>query len=421
MTDESPVRREPAPSAATVPGVSRLELWSVAFAVSGGMLAYEILLTRVASVLLTSDHLLLVLGLALLGMALGAIIEYFTALRPEPRLTVMPGFWLAGNGVVVVAAIIALVTLGPGGGVAVLAVAAALPFAVAGLIFSRLFRIVPELTGTLYAADLLGAATGVLLVPATLAALGPVQAIMLFAAAQTALGAMLLIRQGTGVRLVVAVSAAVFAAGVVALNRGDQLLGPIPVGRSLDKDLFRLSASAVGGVETIDSRWSTFGRTDLVRFASDPNQMLIFIDGASLGAKLAVASALLVAQGVPMGMMFPIGLRVAGRRFGPAAVPWMWAINGAASVVGSALAIIVAMAYGYSWSLGVGVVCYVLAAVAAWSVTRRPDTATGTPVARNQAHTNSQRTSRARRALSGLWGSARPGHRGASRAPVWGG
>ena len=90
---------------------------------------------------------------------------------------------------------------------------------------------------------------------------------------------------------------------------------------------------------------------------------------ASTGAKLSVAGALLVVQGVPMGMMFPIGLRVAGRKFGPVAVPWVWAINGAASVVGSALTIIVAMAAGYNWSLALGVASYVGAAFAAYQVT----------------------------------------------------
>jgi len=44
---------------------------------SAGTLGYEILSTRIASVLLTSDHWFLVLGLALLGLAAGAIGGYF--------------------------------------------------------------------------------------------------------------------------------------------------------------------------------------------------------------------------------------------------------------------------------------------------------------------------------------------------------
>lgn len=91
---------------------------------------------------------------------------------------------------------------------------------------------------------------------------------------------------------------------------------------------------------------------------------------ASLDAKLIVAGALLVVEGVPMGMMFPLGLRVAGRAFGPAAVPWMWAINGTASVAGSALTIVVAMVAGYNWSLALGGACYLFAAFAAYRVTQ---------------------------------------------------
>jgi len=47
----------------------------------------------------------------------------------------------------------------------------------------------------------------------------------------------------------------------------------------------------------------------------------------------------------------------------------MWAINGAASVVGSALTIVVAMAAGYRFSLALGVGCYALAAFSAYRLT----------------------------------------------------
>lgn len=262
-------------------GSSRLALWSVAFVLSAGMLGYEILLTRVASVLLTSDHLFLVLAFALLGLSVGAIVEYFIALRPARSAEITPGLWLSGNGAVMVMAILALVNLGPGGGVVVLAMAAALPFASAGLIFSRLFRLFPALTGSLYGADLFGAAAGALFVPASLAAIGPVQTIILYAAVQAGLGAIIVLLRRRDRRALIATTTALFSIGVFAFNWHDGFLGPIPVGRSVNKDLYRLTASAAGGVETVDSLWSTFGRTDLVRFTRDLDSMSIFIDGAA--------------------------------------------------------------------------------------------------------------------------------------------
>lgn len=272
--------------------VNALEVLSVAFVLSAGMLGYEILLARIASVLLTSDHLFVVLSLALLGLAAGAIIEYFLAAgaapgSPEPSsgtpvaAVVGPGWWLAWNGLVLILATLALVGLGPRGGLGVLVPAAALPFVVAGLILSRLFRVFAEMTAVLYGADLLGAAAGALLVPPTLGGLGPVQAVFLYAAVQAGVGAAFVTTRKNVSRALPAVGVAVVAAFLFTLNRHDELLGPIPVGQSTDKDMFRLSASAPGSTETVDSRWSTFGRTDLVRFGGERDVMSIFIDGAA--------------------------------------------------------------------------------------------------------------------------------------------
>lgn len=47
--------------------VPRLELWEITFMLAAGMLAYEILLTRVASVQLTSDPMFFALTLGLLA------------------------------------------------------------------------------------------------------------------------------------------------------------------------------------------------------------------------------------------------------------------------------------------------------------------------------------------------------------------
>jgi hypothetical protein len=41
----------------------------------------------------------------------------------------------------------------------------------------------------------------------------------------------------------------------------------------------------------------------------------------------------------------------------------MWAVNGTASVMGSALAIMIAFSAGYTWSLVFGAVCYLAAAL----------------------------------------------------------
>jgi hypothetical protein len=72
-------------------------------------------------------------------------------------------------------------------------------------------------------------------------------------------------------------------------------------------------------------------------------------------------------------MPFPAGLRAlaekspggmaVGRSLQENSVEWAWAMNAAASVLGSALAIVLAMRFGLSITLGCGAVAYGLAAL----------------------------------------------------------
>ena len=189
--------------------------------------------------------------------------------------------WLVGSAGVLVLALVLILKVGPYAGLLVMAVSAALPFTVSGLILSRLFRAAPGLTGSLYAADMAGAAAGALIVPIMLSDLGPVQAILALAAMLAAIGTLLTLTHFRLVQTVPALVLFVTVAGLLYGNRENALLGDVPFGRTLDKDLYRLSALPGSSFEIVESRWSTFGRTDLVRFKNDPSMMAVFIDGAA--------------------------------------------------------------------------------------------------------------------------------------------
>jgi len=85
-------------------------------------------------------------------------------------------------------------------------------------------------------------------------------------------------------------------------------------------------------------------------------------------AKLMVSGWLLVPLGLVMGMPFPTGLRILAGFAGPnsdnryaSAVEWSWAMNAAASVLGSVLAILIAIQFGLTTTLACGVAAYLLA------------------------------------------------------------
>jgi hypothetical protein len=78
--------------------------------------------------------------------------------------------------------------------------------------------------------------------------------------------------------------------------------------------------------------------------------------------KAAIAIVLIAPLAFIMGLPFPLGLsRVSAEA--PGLVPWAWAINGCASVVGAVLAGILAMHFGFTAVVCSALILYVLAAV----------------------------------------------------------
>ena len=82
--------------------------------------------------------------------------------------------------------------------------------------------------------------------------------------------------------------------------------------------------------------------------------------GWPLSARIALAGMLLFPAGVLMGVPLPTGVRLLADRQ-PALVPWAWGINGALSVLGSGLAVLVAMTWGFSVTVLAGASMYAVA------------------------------------------------------------
>jgi len=93
--------------------------------------------------------------------------------------------------------------------------------------------------------------------------------------------------------------------------------------------------------------------------------------GMDFGYRLLVSGVLLIPLGFVMGMPFPTGLRAfaalpapeypAGASAADNAVEWAWAMNAAASVLGSVSAMVIAIQFGLNVTLACGTGAYVLA------------------------------------------------------------
>jgi hypothetical protein len=124
--------------------------------------------------------------------------------------------------------------------------------------------------------------------------------------------------------------------------------------------------SVVSGRVPVDrsrpARW-VFGALlfVLVVFGAATPSIIRSFEGASTVARIALSVATLLPIGFLMGMAFPLGMRRALADT-PSIAPWLWGVNGAASVCASVLVVVIALGAGISAAFWAGTVCYALAA-----------------------------------------------------------
>ena len=101
-------------------------------------------------------------------------------------------------------------------------------------------------------------------------------------------------------------------------------------------------------------------RPNLSRDPATDFQALIHLPDT---AKIAISIALIAPLAICMGMPFPTGtMRLAN--VAQDSIPWAWAINGFASVVGAVLATLLAIHLGFAVVIILAVLIYGLAAIA---------------------------------------------------------
>ncbi|HKD84531.1 MAG TPA: hypothetical protein VKB58_07270 [Terriglobales bacterium] len=106
----------------------------------------------------------------------------------------------------------------------------------------------------------------------------------------------------------------------------------------------------------------------LLMYAFVLPQLLEALIGIAFPAKLLISALMLVPLAFAMGMPFPSGLRALSpsrsdgqSRESDGAVEWAWGMNAASSVLGSVLAIVIAIQFGLTATLACGAAAYILA------------------------------------------------------------
>jgi len=126
------------------------------------------------------------------------------------------------------------------------------------------------------------------------------------------------------------------------------------LGSLLSDRLMRPSATALAG-------WPLALAVYLATLPAWLGSLLDATETGSLLTRAAVCLLTIVPAGLLMGLMFPAGMRLCSR-LDERMTPWLWAINGAAGVLASGIAVLVSIQTSLNHALWVGAVAYALLA-----------------------------------------------------------
>ena len=93
-----------------------------------------------------------------------------------------------------------------------------------------------------------------------------------------------------------------------------------------------------------------------------PKIFTLFL-GKTMPVRMLISILMLFPLGLMMGMPFPLGITLANR-VAPRLIPWVWGINGYATVIGSVLCVIFALSFGFKAVIFIACGIYIVGLIA---------------------------------------------------------
>ncbi len=252
------------------------------FVVSAVGLIFEITLTRLFSLFFQYHFTFLAVSLAVLGLSLGAAsVHYLQPRQTNTRAlaTVLIALSLALAGAAVIIAWLPDVS-----SIFPRALVALIPFFLVGMVAALTFANFTASSGDFYAADLIGAALGVVAVLWLLSVWSAFSLTLLLAAIVGALALLVVWRQdGASRRTGLAAISFIVGAALLAINlvSGAVDYNPLALtGFPRDKTMVGILQDANQQAKIIDTEWSPFARVDVVQ-TNDHSARYIFADGGA--------------------------------------------------------------------------------------------------------------------------------------------
>lgn len=270
---------EPSPDHISLSRVEGAVLLSAVFMMSFAVLIFETSLTKIFSVMFAYHYMFLAIAIAFAGLAFGGIFAQ-AVFSKTPKKNLFAGLTIVYSLFslsVSLSTAVAINTSSPSfGAVSILFFMAFIP---AGLFLATAYRFFVAHSSLLYGADIIGAALGSLGVIIFLNALSPVTTILSISTILSIVAVFLTffgnkrktILSGALVLLLLTSSLL-----LITVSAGKE----VPIGSDQGKELYNALNSNTEA-RIVESKWSAFGRTDLVEFGNDPHEKVIYVDGGA--------------------------------------------------------------------------------------------------------------------------------------------
>ncbi len=259
------------------------------FFISLSVIVLEIVLTRISSLIFVYNYAFMIVSLAILGLGCGGIFSYFKYKEAKQKLTEnlyekIP-FYCNLFSISVFLSIILITKAYFYNNLFLYFSVTFLPFFFVVIIVSIIFLLFPKKSFNLYFFDLLGAAAGAIIAVIILDFFGGINSVI-FIGIIGFIASFLFIRFNKKLSLsyknLIFTTVAAFIIVVIFIsNFLTTFFGEIPVRKSEIKDLYLMLNDKDVKARIDESRWSAFGRTDLVSIDGDDKVKFLFIDGAA--------------------------------------------------------------------------------------------------------------------------------------------
>jgi predicted membrane-bound spermidine synthase len=254
-------------------------VYSSLFLLSASILCFEIVSTRIASVIFVQDYAFIVLSLALLGIGTGGVFSYYKVKAGDDpsRIVYRVLFALGISLCIFITATIEFSITNP----LVFFLLVYLPFFFSGVVYAQIYKAYSTSSFKLYASDLSGAAVGSVASLGLIGIFGAPNSIIFVALVTLAVSAFFLHSWITPRKRVYAYLVLGLSFTVLIFNGRNEILGMVPIGNVAEKDFYHVYPDVSTTSQIIDSRWSIYGRSDLVRYSHQDVVRQLFVDGAA--------------------------------------------------------------------------------------------------------------------------------------------